>query len=304
MNEPLVIVAGTDNNYAIPLAVTLCSAISNLKNQLQIHIFIIDGGINRVNQQKIDKSLKAENIQVTWAKPNDAKLGKMLISQHITLASYYRLLIPEILPPQYNKAIYLDSDLVVTGDIEELWNIDITDQYLLAVQDMHTTHVSSREGIKKYQELGLPSDAKYFNSGVLSINVDKWRTDNISDRCIEYIEKYKEYVRLHDQEALNVVLCNQWIELDPKWNQQFHIFSYSSWQESPFTKEVYNNIIQKPYIIHYTSKYAKPWNLGCTHPRKSLYFDYIDKTAYSGWRMDLFRRLRLKIKEEISKKYA
>jgi lipopolysaccharide biosynthesis glycosyltransferase len=303
MNEPIVIVAGTDDNYAIPLAVTLCSAISNMRRRSQVHIFIIDGGISKANRKKLEQSLRFENVRTRWVKPDSSRLKSMVISHHITLAAYYRLLIPELLPLQYKKVIYLDSDLVVKGDIEDFWNTDLQGKSLGAVQDTGILHVSDKRlGIKKYEELGIPANTKYFNSGVLVIDVEKWRDQGVSDRCITYVEKYKEHIRLHDQEALNVVLADDWVQLDPRWNQQFSIFECPCWQDSSFAEEDYNRLRQEPLIVHYSSTAAKPWLLGCNHPLEDLYFKYIDKTAWAGWRMHLLRKIYLKLEEVLDRR--
>jgi lipopolysaccharide biosynthesis glycosyltransferase len=294
--DPIVIVLAADNNYVMQLATTACSVISNIKSGNQLVIFIIAKGVEASGKNKVLKSLTKTNVRVEWIEPDDAKLSNMLVCDRITIAAYYRILIPEILPTQYKKVIYLDSDLIVQADIEDLWNLDMQDKYVLAVQEMGVPYVSSPGGIKKYQELGIPGDMKFFNSGVLVINLDKWRTDNIAAKSIEYVEKYKQYVRLHDQEALNVVLSDKWGEIDPRWNQQVHTFYHASWKESPLTEEAYNNVINDPYIIHYSSA-GKPWKLGCKHPYKHLFFKYLDMTAWAGWRMTFMRKLSLKLKE-------
>lgn len=300
-NEPIVVVCAADNRYAMSLAVMLSSALANLSTNRQVVIFIIDGGIKKSNKRKIIRSLNLSQVSVEWLQIDDALLSNMLISRHVTLATYYRILIPELLPKQYKKAIYLDSDLIVKQNLELLWNIDIGENYLLGVQEMDVPYVSSPKGLMNYQQLGIPSDTKYFNAGVLVINLDKWRSNSKSAKVIEYIEQNKEHVRWHDQDGLNAVLAGKWGELDLKWNQIPKIYEYSSWRDSPFTEDEYNNILHNPYIVHFSSS-SKPWKLGCKHPAKNLFFKYIDMTAWSGWRLTLWRRVWLKLREEMKKK--
>lgn len=296
--EPIVIVSACDDNYAMPITVTMCSVIANLKTSRSVQIFIIDGGIKENNKKNILKSLNSKNIKVEWLHPKKAQVANLLESGHITITAYYRLLIPELLP-QFHKAIYLDSDLIVKGNLEELWNINIEDNYLLAVQDTEIRYVSSAKGIKNYQQLGLSPDCKYFNSGVLVLNLDKWRTNNISYKIIEYIENNKEFIRWHDQDGLNAVLAGKWGELDLKWNQMPILYSYTSWQESHLEQEVYHDLLHNPYIVHFATC-GKPWLLGCKHPHKDLFFQYVDMTAWCGWRLTLPRRLQLKLKQEMT----
>ncbi len=300
-NEPIVMVCAADDDYAMPLTVTICSVLANLSTNCTVAIFIIDGGMRKYNKRKIIDSVKSDKVSLKWLKIDDKLLSNMLISRHITLASYYRILIPNLLSNQYKKAIYLDSDLIVKGNLELLWNIDIEENYLLAVPDIDVPHVSSPKGLRNYQQLGIPSDAKYFNAGVLVINLDKWRSNSTSVKVIQYIEQNKEHVRWHDQDGLNAVLPGKWGELDLKWNQSPKIYEYSSWKDSPFSESLYNDILHNPYIVHFSSS-GKPWKLGCRHPAKSLFFEYIDMTAWSGWRLSLWRRLWLKFRDEMKTK--
>ncbi|MHC5729689.1 MAG: glycosyltransferase family 8 protein, partial [Nostoc sp.] len=195
------------------------------------------------------------------------------MSSTITTAAYYRLLIPQLLPKQFHKAIYIDSDVIVQGNIEGLWNIDIGEYYLLAAQDLGAPYVSSPRGLINYQELGISPESKYFNSGVLVMNLKKWREDQIFEKVIEYLTINKQYVRWHDQDALNAILAGKWGELEPGWNQMPYLFQYSSWQDSPFTEDVFNQLINNPDIIHFSSR-DKPWQNSCKHPYKDLFFQY------------------------------
>jgi lipopolysaccharide biosynthesis glycosyltransferase len=291
--EPIVLICAADNNYAMPLAVTVRSALANLSKNRKIALFILDGGIQKKNKEKITKSLKSEQIDISWVQPKQEIFQNLVLTRHVTIPTYYRLIITDILPSHFKKAIYLDSDMVVTGDLAELWDIDIKDNYILAVQDDVQLYVSMSDGLKNYQELGISPDGKYFNAGLLVINVEKWRAENIGKKVLEHIQRYRGIVR-DDQDGLNAILSGKWGELHPKWNVMPQNFEYSSWKESPHTEHLYEELIHHPGIIHYTNT-PKPWHAGlkaeCTHPKKHLFFHYLDMTAWSGWRDTFLRRL-------------
>jgi len=295
-SQPIVLVCAADNNYAMPLAVTVRSALENLGTNQKIALFIFDGGITESNKNKIIKSLKSENLNISWVQPDNALFTNLVLTRHLTPSCYYRLLITEFLPQELNKAIYLDTDMVVTGDLAEIWNIEIGEDYALAVQDDVDMYISMCDGLRNYKEVGLCGDAKYFNSGLLVINLEKWRTDNIGAKVLEYIQQNKEYVR-NDQDGLNAVLAGKWRELHPKWNQMPRIYDYPSWENSPFPEDVYQDMLEQPCIIHFTNT-PKPWYAGvkkeCTHPKKDLFFHYLDVTDWSGWRDTIWRRLARK----------
>lgn len=309
-NEPIVVVCAADNNYAMPLAVTMRSALENLKGDRKIVFYIIDGGITDFNKQKILKSLILEKCEVEFIQISDSLIGGITIAhesieskniatkaKYVSVASFYRLLIPQLLPEQLEKVIYLDCDLVVKGDLEQLWQTDLGENYVLAVRDTWIPSISSPTGRLNHQKLGLKPDSQYFNAGVLVINLRKWRTDDFSPKAIKYFRQNLEYIGWYDQGLLNALLVGQWGQLDPKWNfnaTSFYNYSsenYLSWKdsESLLSEDIYNELVRHPYIVHFVSE-KKPWTSRYT-PRKADFFEYVDKTSWTGWRLTLWRRL-------------
>ena len=302
-NTPIIVVFAADDNYAMPLAVTARSILANLGKDWSITLFIIDGGIKNKNKQRILKTLGAENCEVKFIPRPDA-LSKGIeeaytysvtegqAKKYFSIAICYRLFIAELLPDQVERAIYLDCDLIIKQDLGQLWELDLGDNYALAVQD--TWMPSVQDGLLNYQELEIAPDAKYFNSGVLFINVRKGRTEKILAKATEYLSHNKECIRFPDQDILNALFVGWWGELDPRWNVTARVYEYSSWEESPYSEDVYNNLIHKdPYIIHFVSG-EKPWNSRDVL-LKEHFFHYVDMTAWKGWRFTFWTELRLKL---------
>jgi lipopolysaccharide biosynthesis glycosyltransferase len=153
---------------------------------------------------------------------------------------------------------------------------------LLAVRDCGTPYVSSQYGITKYREIGLAPDTPYFNSGLLVINLKRWRAEKISQKVIRYLREYEQYINLADQDGLNAVLFDDWGRLDPKWNVVSHILYYEQWEESAFKEEIRpirEELIRKPYIFHFSGG-SKPWQIGCEHPAQLEWIRYLKQ---SGW---------------------
>jgi lipopolysaccharide biosynthesis glycosyltransferase len=314
-DEPINIVCAADNSYAMPLTVTVRSALENLKSNYKIFLFILDGGIKEDNKQRIIKSLSSEKCEIRFLPIYDdlvrdidelheylkAEGDRKVTSQldHISIASYYRFIIPEVMPEKCEKVIYLDCDLVVKGDLGQLWQTDLGDNYVLAAQDMGILYVSTENGLLNYKDLGISPDTKYFNAGVLVINLKKWRTEGITTKAIKYFKQYKDSVRWGDQDVLNAVFAGQWSELDPRWNFQHTIYAFSSYKESPFSEDIYNTLIHDPYIIHFVTE-LKPWN--SRHAKlKEYFFHYVDMTAWSGWRLTFWRRVWITSRREFRK---
>ncbi len=317
-SNAIAVVCAADDAYAMPLAVTVRSALENLKGNRKIILFIIDGGIKKTNKQKIIRSLVSEKCEIRWIENPDHLLSEIEVLRpfvienvpnvgtieeqaHIKISAYYRLLISELLPNHFKKAIYLDSDVIVIGDLGELWDIDIGKNYLLAVQDIAIPYVSSPGGLINYQEIGISANSKYLQSGVLVINLEKWRVNGTSSQCIEYLQKNREYVRWHDTDVLNAILAEKWGELDPRWNQTPFVYQYSSWKDSPFSESIFNDVVYHPYIVHFVSQ-AKPWNSREEHPFRHLFFHYLDRTDWSGWRFTVWRRLWGRLGREIKQR--
>lgn len=301
-SNSIVVVCAADNRYAMQVAVTIRSILENLNGTRKLTQFIIDGGIKEHNKRKILRGIDPKRCEIKWIPKPDALLGKIEIlrdfgigdniaePKHITIATYYRILIPELLPREYKKAIYLDSDLILNTDLVQLWDIDMAENHLLAVQDQGAPYVSSPAGLMNYKELGISANSKYFNAGVLVINLEKWRASSISSQALEYLKNKRDLIRWHDQDVLNMVLAGKWQDIHPGWNQMPEVYSCLSWKDSPFLEDVYNDLVHNPYIIHFAIP-AKPWNSREEHPFNDLFFKYLDMTAWSGWRLTFWRRL-------------
>lgn len=170
----------------------------------------------------------------------------------------------------------MDCDLLVLTDVSKLWNIEIGDHHLLAVQDFLITTIS--KGVIGYQDLHIPATNKYFNSGVLVFNLHKWREDNTSSKAIEYVTQPRNYKIFGDQEALNAVLWDKWGELYPKWNRQFKSSILEDQVLVDSLQEIYGeldseDIVNNPHIIHFIQD-TKPWQY-YKHPRKYFFMNIL-----------------------------
>ena len=97
-----------------------------------------------------------------------------------------------------------------------------------------------------------------------------------------YLEEYRPYLRLNDQEGLNVVLAGKWGRLDPRWNQMSPVFRIDSWPYSPFREQIRSikeSLLFDPYIVHYAER-AKPWHPDCQHPNQ---YEFLQSLRESGW---------------------
>jgi len=269
-NDTISIVVASDNHYAVLIAALLKSIELNHKTKEHIDFHIIDDGIASETKQKLERVADPEKITIKWFK------SKTVIPSHIVIPAdnsayphtvYLRIFAPYLVGEEVEKLIYLDVDTLVQDDISELWNIDLGEHLAGAVQDVGKTVDCKWGGIPNYKELGLSSDTMYFNSGVLVMNLKKWREEDVSNKVIESLYKYKEHVRLPDQYGLNVVLANRWLPLDPKWN-------WFAFAEN-----------ENPSIIHFLD--IKPI-FKTYHSQESFkveFFRYLDLTPWKNFKL-------------------
>ena len=192
VSEPIVLVATVDDNYVMPMTVTIGSAFKNLKSESsRISLYVIDGGIRPSTKEKAEATLKSDRLEITWLRPDPEKLK--VVPQNVVIAYYYRLLMAEILPQEISKVIYLDADMVVLGDLQELWDMDMEDSFVLAATNGNS--LSTAPGLSNYEQLGLDSNAAYFNAGLLVANLDKWREANLTTKFFDFFVKNQATVK-------------------------------------------------------------------------------------------------------------
>ncbi|MFI5398408.1 MAG: glycosyltransferase family 8 protein [Candidatus Binatia bacterium] len=273
--EPIVIGCAANARYALPLAVTLRSALANLDPRRRLDIYVVADGIEASDQQRVACSLSAR-ATVHWLRPQRSGFSGLPLWGRMSIATYDKLAIAELLPRAVRKIIWIDSDLLVLGDVAQLWDLDTAEHHVLAAQDVIVPHIASRFGVAAYEELGVDGDAKYFNAGVMVINVALWRQEDIGRQALAYLKRYRDRVFFWDQEGLNAVLAGKWGEIDPRWNWNVSIdrLPLASWVRKESAD---------PRIVHFTG-HLKPWRYHGGSAHHALYFRYLDMTSWVGWR--------------------
>ena len=287
MDEPLPegrihIAAACDEKYAMPLAVMLASVTANLGKERRVVAHVLESGLSVATRQKIARSIPDDRGAIRWIAVQADRLIRpretLRSFDTVSIASYFRLLLPEVVPENLDRVIYLDCDLVVNHDLWDLWTVDIGDTSLGAVPELieSARYASSRAGIRLHRELGLRPDLELFNSGVMVVNLAKWRERQVASRAMTYLREAALYLRWHDQEALNAVVAGDWTPLDARWNVTMHVYRG---RPDPRLKE----LAQTPRIVHYNAA-IKPWQANFRYGQRDLFYRYLDYTAWTGWR--------------------
>jgi lipopolysaccharide biosynthesis glycosyltransferase len=198
-------------------------------------------------------------------------VGLPVTAQHYSIDNYTRLWVSEFFSDDVEKILYLDSDMVIVGDIGELWNTDISEWVIGAV---------SIPGSNRCAPLGIPERYGYFNSGVLLVNLQRWRTERVLDRLLAYIATNSEKIVDVDQDVLNACLYDRRLPLAYVWNviSPFFIDYYSLGISAGELRQ----IRRSARIIHFNG-ISKPWSYMCRHPRRQEYWKYLNKTEWRGY---------------------
>ena len=266
-----------DDGYVPFLAVALQSIIENSSKEYFYSIKILYTNIEEENKKKILK-YERENIKIEFVDLNyyieDVK-DKLYTRDYYTKTTYFRLFIPNLYP-QYDKAIYLDSDIVVLGDIAKLYNEDIGDNLVAAVPD---DVIQTNKVFQDYVErvVGIATYKNYFNAGMLLMNLDEMRKFDFQNKFL-YLLGTVKFAVVQDQDYLNRLCKGRTKLLDKGWDRM------------PIpTDEIEEKDIN---LIHYNLTY-KPW-----HFENVLYENFFWKYAKKTEYYDEIQELKNKYTDE------
>ena len=183
-------------------------------------------------------------------------------SRLITHTAYARLFVGEFLPLEAERVVYVDCDLMFERDIGELWAADLLGNTLGAVDNRYWEDSSRHQ-----QRLGL-AEPEYFNSGVLVVDMERWRSLEMRTRALDFAEQVGERLILHDQDALNGALQGDWRHLPLHWN---------AWTIHPELHE------DSEAVFHFMGA-PKPWHADYSGRFADKFYGYLDRTPYAGLR--------------------
>lgn len=253
-----------DQNFITPTYVFLTSVFDNNQSE-KLSFHAIASGVTVQAKEEIAAYVQQHGANVTYYNIDSENLSNFIVPEHsyFTVATYYRLFFPSLVPDHVKQLLYIDTDTVVVGNLSSLYQTDISAYPAAAALD---TVVTIRP------DLGVEQPGHYFNAGVLVINVPKWREQKISERSIQYLIDYPERIKWVDQDALNAVLYGNIYILDGKYNVTF----YDIPQDLPRKK--YQEFVASKCVIHYTTGLHKPWSLLGENKLRYVYHHYLKKS--------------------------
>ncbi len=209
-----------DDSYAPFLAAALNSAVKNCSPEREYKAYVLYEKLSEKNMERIG-SLAADNFSIEFIEMRSGmesitdRMSNRLRCDYFTLTIYFRLFIPELFP-QYDKGIYIDSDVVLTGDIAELYDIELGENYIAACPDHSVVDVPE---LAHYMEDAVGVDRyHYINSGVLLMDLKTLREKNLQGHFLELLNTYHFDCIAPDQDYINAICCDRILFLDEKWD--------------------------------------------------------------------------------------
>jgi lipopolysaccharide biosynthesis glycosyltransferase len=252
----------SDNNYAPYLVVALKSLLANASKEYFYKIHVLTSNMSDDNKLVLLRELTFNSsIEfINLSKETEAIKDKFHLRDYYSIDTYYRFFIADLFP-EYDKVIYLDSDIIVLGDISDLYFYNISNYLLGVVQEQVMAH---NECFSDYVEKALGVKCKnYFNAGILLMNSKLFRLYNIQSKFFKLMSRFKFRVT-QDEDYLNVICKDKVKYLDLGWNKM------------PFEETGFDDVDLK--IIHYTLGW-KPWHY--ENVRYEEYFwQYASQTEY------------------------
>jgi len=295
--------------------------VSLLMNNDDVNIYVLTEGLLPENERIIADEVTARGGVVRFCVVDPTIIDRFPMPPgaelaHISRATYYRLLIPDLLPQEVDKVLYLDCDIVINHSVLELWKTDLTGYAIAAVNQVGF----GKEALR----LGYPMDYGYFNAGVTLINVDYFRRHDVGRQLMDYIARNYDRIKFHDQDTLNAVLYEKCLHLDAQWNMTSNVFDpdYPMHCDrkdgivvNDYAADKRNALEHKadPTVIHYVS-HPKPWQHNCVHPLYNLYYYYAGQTQHfnslrpqnaitRGWAVLIYRALKEAVFIKMKLKY-
>lgn len=263
------IVYASDDKFAEILGVSIVSLFENSKDMEDIKIYILDSGITNSNKEKIECVCKSYRRSLpVWitAKNISEELSMEVAVDRGSLSQYARLFVSSDLPQDLKRVLYLDCDILINRSIKELWNLDMHGKTIAALMDAFSKTYRMNINLQ-------PSDIM-FNSGVMLIDLDKWKKQKVEQRLLTFISNKRGKIQQGDQGALNAVLSHDTYCFEPYFNSVsiYYDFSYEellTYRKPPefYSEQQIRMAVDEPRIIHFTTSFlsCRPWVEGCRH---------------------------------------
>lgn len=269
--DTIQLLVSLDQNYLPQLEVLLTSIQWNNPGE-HFSLYLLHSGIPAPALEPVARHCEQSGTEFHPIRVEDALFEGAPIMKQYPKEMYYRLLAGRLLPPQLDKVLYLDPDILVINPLRPLWEKDLGGQLFAAA-----AHIGRAELASNVNRLRLGTKAPYFNSGVLLINLEACREAIAEEQLFRYVEEHKKEMVLPDQDVLNALYGDRILPLDDVvWN--YDARHYNAYHLASGGLHDTKWVMQNTVILHFCGK-AKPWKPGYFYRFGALYLHYAHITS-------------------------
>ena len=271
----MIHIACCSNEKLAPMFGVVVTSVGINVTSDDVMMYLLHNGLKDSTVKRLQKIADRYNVRLKFLEIDLEILKDCPVDDKIhygNIMMYARILLPSMLP-NLDKVTYLDCDIVVCKDLKSLWETDVNDVAVAMAPDLLYQDKAT------LRRLGV-NNGKYLNAGVIVMNLDYWRKHDVQNRLLAYIIDKGNELIYNDQDALNVILQKERIQLPVKYNvTPYHYNKNLEYYPAVLREEIHKSRLN-PIIFHYLGP-TKPWSFGCYLPGKKLFIKY-QKT--SGWR--------------------
>lgn len=276
-----------DNNYVWLMGISVISLFENNRELSNLHVWLLGEKISEENKEVLSEIGRMYGRIITVIDVPQLDIPSKLVSARWPQSAFTRLYAGELLPVDITKALYIDCDTIIRGNIAELFRWDVAGKVFWGVKDCI--------GKRYKQNIGIAPDGIYINAGVLLINLQEIRNISIKERLNSYIEKYEELINYADQDILNGAFNKMIGVLPPQYDVMtiVAVYSYKELQTLRRPTNYYNEeeltaAVKKPVLIHYTTnmRVIRPWFSNTNHPFSEEFMLYLKMSPWREKQLD------------------
>lgn len=304
MTNRINICISASNKFIELGAVMLYSVLYHAKPETNFMFYIIDNGISKENKKSVQSMFKNKKAEVVFINSCDIEkaVGMNIEAGRWTLSTLQRLYISNFLPTDVEKVLYLDCDMLVRGPLNELYDTDLGEEYVIAGAEECLSENNKHN-------IGLQEQDPCINAGMLLIDLQRWRNFEVGQKCLSFLKENLKHLQFFDQDIINAVLKDRIKVIHQKYNAYTVLFNYQYDEilryrnASKFCEpKMYQEAVLDPVIVHFTQDTisVRPWYQNGNHKFREEWLEMRNLTPWKNkplWKDD--RPIGIKVKNYV-----
>jgi len=288
MDGRIDIAFGFDGRY-VPHAANVMASIVRHAPGARLRFIVLQADVTPEQKRRMEAAVPGPEF--VWIDVRDDDLPAYATRGHLNRTVLFRLGLEKLAPADCRRVLYIDADVIVVGDIREMWEADLGPHAIAAVTDCY------QDADRFAETWGLPKGGRYFNAGVQVIDLEKVRAGRLFSKALDFVVEHDAKLLFGDQDALNYVFWKDAAVLEPTWNvQRFLKPEEIAGETAPDRRWGH----RQPRLIHYIGM-EKPWMRNVWHPWAWLYWENLRRTPFAAevrkaFGMDFLQMMRLRLR--------